>query len=70
MRFLLGPGPALQQVWTQFGIQPQERDSEHTAYVVVLDATGRQRIGFPFEKLTPEGLAHDLRRLSPSGTHA
>jgi len=70
MHFLLGPSAALQRVWTQFGIQPQERDSEHTAYVVVLDASGRQRIGFPFEKLTPEGLAHDLRRLSQSGTHA
>jgi protein SCO1 len=70
MHFLLGPSATLQRVWNQFGIQPQERDSEHTAYVVVLDASGRQRIGFPFEKLTPEGLAHDLRRLSRSGTHA
>ena len=70
MHFLLGPATTLQQVWRQFGIQPQERDSEHTAYVVLLDGSGRQRIGFPFEKLTPEGLAHDLRRLSQSGTHA
>jgi protein SCO1/2 len=69
MHFLLGPDATLQQVWTQFGIQPELRESEHTAYVVVLDASGRQRIGFPFEKLTPEGLAHDLRRLSQSGTH-
>jgi protein SCO1 len=70
MRFLLGPSAALQAIWRQFGIQPEERDSEHTAYVVILDAGGRQRIGFPFEKLTPEGLAHDLRRLSQSGAHA
>jgi protein SCO1 len=63
MRFLLAPDPALQRVWKAFGIQPQERDSEHTAYVVLLDRTGRQRIGFPFDKLTPEGLAHDLRLL-------
>ena len=67
MHFLLRPDPALQQVWTQFGIRPEERDSPHTAYVVLLDRTGRQRIGFPFEKLTPEGLAHDLRRLEQSG---
>src|SRR4051812_41033957 len=66
MHFLLRPGPALQQVWTQFGIRPQERDLEHTAYVVLLDRTGRQHIGFPADKLTPEGLAHDLRRLSRS----
>lgn len=70
MHFLLGPQAALQQVWRSFGIQPQERNSEHTAYVVVLDRSGRQRVGFPFDKLTPEGLAHDLRRLSQSGTHA
>ena len=67
MHFLLGPGNALQQVWKQFGIRPQERDSEHTAYVVLLDASGRQRVGFPFDKLTPEGLSHDLRRLEAQG---
>jgi protein SCO1 len=70
MRFLLRPDTTLQQVWTTFGIRPQERGLEHTAYVVLLDASGRQRIGFPFDKLTPEGLAHDLRRLSQSGSHA
>jgi protein SCO1/2 len=70
MHFLLGPQGALQQIWNQFGIRPQERDSEHTAYVVLLDRTGRQRIGFPFEKLTPEGLAHDVRRLEQSDTPA
>jgi protein SCO1/2 len=63
MRFLLKPGGTLQQVWTTFGIRPQERGLEHTAYVVLLDRTGRQRIGFPADKLTPEGLAHDLRLL-------
>jgi len=30
---------------------------------VVVDARGRQRIGFPHSELTPEGLASDLRRL-------
>jgi protein SCO1/2 len=70
MRFLLRPDTTLQQVWTTFGIRPQERELEHTAYVVLLDGTGRQRVGFPFDKLTPEGLAHDLRRLLQSGTQA
>ena len=67
MHFLLRPDATLQQIWNQFGIRPEERDSPHTAYVVLLDRTGRQRIGFPFEKLTPEGLAHDLRRLETQG---
>jgi len=30
---------------------------------VLLDRSGRQRIGFPPDQLTPERLAHDLRRL-------
>jgi protein SCO1/2 len=63
MHFLLSPDTALQQVWTAFGIRPQERELEHSAYVVLLDRKGSQRVGFPFDKLTPEGLAHDLRRL-------
>jgi protein SCO1 len=66
MKFLLGPDAGLQSMWTTFGIRPQERESEHTAYVVLLDGSGRQRVGFPFDKLTPEGLAHDLRLLSQS----
>jgi protein SCO1 len=70
MRFLLAPDSALQQIWTAFGIRPQEREAEHTAYVVLLDAAGRQRIGFPADKLTPEGLAHDLRLLSRSAPGA
>jgi hypothetical protein len=37
---------------------------------VLLDGSGRQRVGFPFDKLTPEGLAHDLRRLSQSAPPA
>jgi len=70
MRFLLRPDTTLQRVWTTFGIRPQEGELEHTAYVVLLDQTGRQRIAFPFDKLTPEGLAHDVRRLLQSGAHA
>jgi cytochrome oxidase Cu insertion factor (SCO1/SenC/PrrC family) len=39
-------------------------DFEHTAYVLVIDKHGRQRIGFPFEQLTAERLADDIRALS------
>jgi protein SCO1 len=31
--------------------------------VVLVDRRGLQRIGFPHSQLTPEDLAHDLRRL-------
>jgi protein SCO1 len=64
MRFLLGTRAQLAPVWKAFGIQPQTKALEHSAHVVLADAHGVQRIGFPFEQLTPEGLAHDLTRLA------
>jgi protein SCO1/2 len=62
-RFLLGSRAELQPVWKGYGIQPQTDDLEHSAGVVLVDAEGRQRVGFPHDQLTPEALAHDLRRL-------
>jgi protein SCO1/2 len=63
MNFLLGSDRTLQPVWREFGIEPQKEGREHTAIVVLLDASGRQRIGFPLSELTPEGIAHDVRLL-------
>jgi len=39
-------------------------DFEHTAYVLVIDKHGRQRVGFPFEQLTAARLAEDIKTLS------
>jgi protein SCO1/2 len=63
MRFLLGSRGELAPVWRSYGIQPQGEGFEHSAYVLLIDKRGRQRIGFPVDQLTPEGLAHDIRRL-------
>jgi protein SCO1 len=63
MRFLLGDQAQLQPIWKAYGIQPQGKAFDHSAYVVLVDAKGVQRVGWPVEKLTPEGLAHDLRLL-------
>jgi protein SCO1/2 len=63
MEFLLGSRAQLAPLWRAFGIAPQERGREHSAYVVLVDPRGRQRVGFPFAQLTEAGLAHDLRRL-------
>lgn len=63
MRFLLGTRAQLQPVWKAYGIQPQGKAFEHTAYVVLIDRHGRQRVGFPVAQLVPEDLAHDVRRL-------
>jgi protein SCO1/2 len=63
-RFLLGDEQQLAPVWKGYGVQPQAGDLDHTASVVLVDGSGRQRVGFPFEQLTPEALAHDIRRLT------
>jgi protein SCO1/2 len=63
MRFLLGSRAQLAPVWRAYGIRPQGDDFDHSAYVLLIDRRGRQRIGFPVQRLTPEGLAHDIRRL-------
>lgn len=64
MEFLLGRRAQLAPLWRAFGIQPQTKALEHSAEVVLVDAQGRQRIGFPFDQLTAERLAHDLARLA------
>jgi cytochrome oxidase Cu insertion factor (SCO1/SenC/PrrC family) len=38
-------------------------DFEHSAYVLLIDKRGVQRIGIPFESLDPKPLAADLRAL-------
>ena len=38
-------------------------DYEHSAYVLLIDEQGRQRVGFPFEQATSERLLHDIRLL-------
>ena len=63
MHFGLGDAAALQPAWRSFGIQPQETGREHSAWVVLVDAQGRQRIGFPVDKLTSEGVQHDVLAL-------
>ena len=63
MRFLLGPRAELERQWRAYGIQRQTANLEHSAYVVLLDGTGRQRIGFPAGQVTPDALANDLALL-------
>ena len=41
--------------------RPQRGELDHSATVVLVDAQGRQRVGFPHDQLTPEALAHDIR---------
>jgi protein SCO1/2 len=65
MRYLTGDARDLARQWRAYGIAPQDirGDEEHSTYVVLLDGQGRQRVGFPYDRLTPQGLAHDVRAL-------
>jgi protein SCO1 len=62
MDFLLGSRAELEPVWKAFGIAPQAKGRDHSSYTVIVDAQGRQRIGFPASELTPRGLASDLAK--------
>jgi len=61
--FLLGAHSDLEPVWRDYGFAPQTKEQEHNSYVVLIDGSGRQRVGFPVDYLTPEHLAHDIEVL-------
>jgi len=64
MRYLVGTRAQLEPVWRAYGIQPQGEGFEHTASTVIVDSTGRQRVGYLTDQLTPEALASDLQTLA------
>ena len=63
MRYALGTRAQLRPIWKAFGIQPQTKESEHSASVVLADGSGAQRIGYAFSFLRVDGLEADLRRI-------
>jgi protein SCO1/2 len=63
MHFLLGTRAQLAPIWHAYGIQPQGKGFEHTARVLLIDKSGRQRVAFPVEQLIDRDLAHDIRKL-------
>jgi protein SCO1 len=63
IRFLVGPAGELRRQWEAYGIRRQTAELEHSGHVVLLDRRGVQRIGFPPDRVTPEGLAHDIALL-------
>lgn len=67
MRYLMGSRRKLQPVWRQFAIQPQGKGFDHTAYIILIDRQGRQRVGHPAGSTTPEQIAHDLEVLIKRG---
>jgi protein SCO1 len=68
MRFLLGTRAQLAPIWHAYGIRPQGKGFDHSAYVLLIDKRGRQRVSFPTDQLTDRDLAHDIRRLEAERT--
>jgi protein SCO1/2 len=67
VRYLTGSPAALQSVWLAYGVVPATSGRaafDRSASVLLLDRSGRERVVFGLEQLTPEGLAHDVRKLS------
>ena len=60
MRFGLGSREELARLWKAYGTTPQTVREEHMARAVLIDARGRQRVGFFMNETSPEMIAHDL----------
>jgi protein SCO1/2 len=66
LEYLSGPLAALRPIWRAYHVVavPAGRAAfERAAQVLLIDPRGRERVVFGVEQLTPEGLAHDVRRL-------
>jgi protein SCO1 len=66
-RFLSGPAARLAPVWRAYRVAPLSAGAaafERSAPVVLVDRAGRERVLFGLEQLTPEGVAHDIRKLA------
>lgn len=64
--YLTGATALLRPLWRAYGIAPASsgrRTSEASTTVLLIDHDGIERIAFGLEQLTPEALAHDIRRL-------
>jgi protein SCO1/2 len=65
--YLSGSPAALRPIWRAYGVVPVTSNRaafERAASVLLLDRNGRPRVVFGVEQLTPEGVAHDVRKLS------
>jgi protein SCO1 len=69
VEYLTGALGELQPVWRAYDIVPSllgNAASPHAASVLLIDRSGEKRDLFQVEELTPEGLAHDVRKLEGS----
>jgi protein SCO1 len=66
MEYLTDSPAQLRAVWRAYRVVPAaggEAAYERGAFVVLLDRSGSERVELSLEELTPEALAHDVRKL-------
>jgi protein SCO1/2 len=66
VHYLTGSKAQLRAVWHAYGAIPASAGKAafaDSASVFLIDPSGNERVLFPVEQLTPEGLAHDIRKL-------
>jgi protein SCO1/2 len=66
VRYLNGPRATLAAVWRGYRVTPPGAGREafaRAAFVALVDRRGDERVLFGQEQLTPEALAHDIRKL-------
>jgi protein SCO1 len=66
VRYLSGPPSQLRPIWRAYRVAPASAGRSafaRSASVLLLDGRGHERVLFQLEQLTPESLAHDIRRL-------
>ncbi len=66
VRYLTGSPAQLRPIWRAYRVHPatvSRAAFDRFAFLLLLDARGRERVLFEPEELTPEALAHDIRRL-------
>ena len=64
--YLTGPLSSMRPIWRAYRIKPASAGAalfDSYAFVMLLDRAGRERVLYETEQLTPESLAHDIRRL-------
>jgi protein SCO1/2 len=72
VEYLTGTRTELQPIWRAYDIVPAQlgnANSPHAASVLLIDRAGQKRDLFQVEQLTPEALAHDIRKLDGDPTH-
>jgi protein SCO1/2 len=65
-RYLVGPAAALPGVWRAYHVTTPaagRQQFETAAPVILIDPSGRERVLYQQEQLTPEALAHDIGKL-------